>query len=84
VKETQTVEKTQQASSTVPDLRKVQEDLHSAVALLDSAVTTMESLPPNHSRAIWKHVVLAVREDIGRYASKLLELLSGTPKTDKT
>lgn len=83
MKEAQTAEKNQTASSTVPDLRKVQEDLQSAVALLDSAVATMESLPPNHSRAIWKHVVLAVREDIGRYASKLLELLTAPPKASK-
>ncbi len=83
MKETQAVEKAQIASTTVPDLKKVQEDLRSAVILLDSAVTIMESLPSNHSRAIWKSVLIPVKEDINRYAVKLLELLSGTPKTDK-
>jgi len=80
---TQATDKKPVVSTTVPDLGKIQEDLHSAVIFLDSAAATLESLPANHSRVIWKNVITAVQEDIERYASKLLELLSKTSKTEK-
>jgi len=70
-------------STTVPDLGKVQEDLHAAAIFLDSAAATLESLPVNHSRVIWKTVIRAVQEDIERYAAKLTELLSRPPKAEK-
>ena len=70
-------------STTVPDLGKVQEDLHATAVFLDSAAATLESLPANHSRVIWKTVIRAVQEDIERYATKLTELLSRPPKAEK-
>jgi hypothetical protein len=69
--------------TTVPDLGKIQEELHAAVIFLDSAAATLESLPANHSRLIWKTVIKGVQEDIERYSSKLTELLSRPPKADK-
>ncbi|MCI0405666.1 MAG: hypothetical protein L0Z48_12250 [candidate division Zixibacteria bacterium] len=71
------------ASTTVPDLGKVQEDLHATAVFLDSAAATLESLPATHSRVIWKTVIKAVQEDVERYAGKLTELLSRPPKADK-
>ncbi|HLG93604.1 MAG TPA: hypothetical protein VI546_02095 [candidate division Zixibacteria bacterium] len=80
---TQKGDKKPSAGTTVPDLGKVQEDLHAAVVFLDSAAATLESLPTNHSRVIWKTVIRAVQEDIERYATKLTELLSRPPKAEK-
>ena len=78
------VEKKPNVSTSVPDLRNIQEDLHSAVTILESAITKLESLPNNHSRVIWKNIIIAVREDINRYATKLLDLTSGTSKAGKS
>ena len=80
---TQSGDKKPVVSTTVPDLGKIQEELHAAVIFLDSAAATLESLPANHSRVIWKIVITAVQEDIERYSAKLLELLSRPPKAEK-
>ena len=80
---TQKGDKKTAAGPTVPDLRKVQEDLHATAVFLDSAAATLESLPANHSRAIWKNVLRAVQEDIERYSAKLTELLNRPPKAEK-
>ncbi len=69
--------------TTVPNLGKVQEDLRAAAIFLDSAAATLDSLPANHSRLIWKTVIKGVQEDIERYSSKLTELLSRPPKAEK-
>ncbi len=82
-KSTQAADKKPSAGTTVPNLAKVQEDLHATAVFLDSAAATLESLPANHSRAIWKSVIRAVQEDIERYAAKLTELLSRPPKAEK-
>jgi len=80
---TQKGDKKTLSSTTVPDLGKVQEDLHATAVFLDSAAATLESLPANHSRVIWKSVIRAVQEDIERYTTKLTELLSRPPKAEK-
>ncbi len=80
---TQVVEKNQGVSTSVPNLGNIQEDLHSAVAILDSAVAKLESLPKNHGRAIWKNIIVTVREDINRSAIKLVDVISGTSTDGK-
>lgn|GEM_PF-6188921 len=83
-KHTKTPDKKPAGSTTVPDLGKVQEDLHATAVFLDSAAATLESLPANHSRAIWKSVIRAVQEDIERYSAKLTGLIAKPlPKADK-
>jgi len=81
---TQVVEKNQSVSTSVPNLGNIQEDLHSAVAILDSAVAKLESLPKNHGRAIWKNIILTVREDINRSATKFIDAISGTSTAGKS
>ncbi|MCI0330656.1 MAG: hypothetical protein L0196_06855 [candidate division Zixibacteria bacterium] len=83
MKEKQAAEKNPNAGLPVPNLGKIQEDLRAAAVFLDSAAATLESLPANHSRVIWKSVIRAVQEDIERYSAKLTELLTRPPKADK-
>lgn len=80
---TQAGDKKPVVGTTVPNLGKIQEDLQGAAIFLDSAAATLESLPANHSRVIWKTVIRAVQEDIERYAAKLTELLTRPPKSEK-
>lgn len=80
---TQAADKKPVASTTVPNLGKVQEDLHSAVASLDSAVAKLEALPHNHCRTIWKEIIQTIREDVNRYATKLSDLMTSASKPSK-
>ena len=80
---TQKGDKKPAVGTTVTDLAQVQEDLHATAIFLDSAAATLDSLPANHSRVIWKTVIKGVQEDIERYSAKLTELLTRPPKADK-